>query len=86
MILSWSAVRAEGFGAAVDGVLEVDDRMENAALDAALGQLGEDAVERSMDADRLCFDAERRYGDQLQHSQRDFVTFLCPASCATATG
>jgi hypothetical protein len=50
MMLSGSAVQTKGLGLgvvlgeeAVDGRLEVDQRMEDAAFQAALGELGEEA-------------------------------------------
>ena len=51
MILSGSAVHVKGFGSALvsaskDGGLEVDDGTEDAAFQAAPGQLGEEALDR----------------------------------------
>src|SRR3954469_8610032 len=52
MILSGSAVHTKGFGSslvswreAVDRGLEIDDRAEHAAFEAASGQLGEEALD-----------------------------------------
>jgi hypothetical protein len=53
MILSGSAVHVKGFGSgfglgeeAVNGGLEVDDGAEDAAFQAAPGQLGKEALDR----------------------------------------
>ena len=52
MILSGSAVQTKGFGClvvvgdeAVDGGLEIDDALEDAALEATLGEDGEEALD-----------------------------------------
>ena len=52
-MLSGSAVQTKGLGCvvvlgeeAVDGGLEVDEGVEDAALEPALGQLGEEALDR----------------------------------------
>src|SRR3974377_1326389 len=53
MILSGSAVHTKGLGVivgflqeAVDGGLETDNRAEGTAFEAALGQFGEEALDR----------------------------------------